>query len=177
MNFFFPSYYSQFGKQRIDSELQSKKKSNDDSDSEDSDDPSENTFIDRTRFSYDSSIDNLMENERQNFQLSDLCDYIKLGVQAIVDDEVTIRFDTEGISFIFYCLFLVNRYFFVRAAVMESFNSNKQKVYSSFSTVDRLMGNRLCNPLFNSFSYSYNRHDNWRVITYYLHWHYWLLAR
>ena len=109
--FFFPSYYSQFGKQRIDSELQSKKKSNDDSDSEDSDDPSENTFIDRTRFSYDSSIDNLMENERQNFQLSDLCDYIKLGVQAIVDDEVTIRFDTEGISFIFYCLFLVNRYF------------------------------------------------------------------
>lgn len=45
---------------------------------------------------YDNSLDSLCDYEKKNFHLSDICDFIKVGVQAIVDDEVTKRFDTEG---------------------------------------------------------------------------------
>ena len=37
-----------------------------------------------------------MITRRKNFRLYDICDFVKMGVQAIVDDEVTKRFDTEG---------------------------------------------------------------------------------
>lgn len=44
----------------------------------------------------DTLIDNLMDYEKKDFHLDDICLLIKNGIQAIVDDEVTKRFDTEG---------------------------------------------------------------------------------
>lgn len=91
---------SQFGKQRIDHELLNKKNSenNDEDDTEDSETATtlDGDLIQSRQIDCDTSIENLIDYEKRNFHLSDVCDFIKRGMQAIVDDEVTIRFDTEG---------------------------------------------------------------------------------
>lgn len=82
----------QFGKQRIDSELRKNRKltnhSDDDEDDVDDVEPEQQL------------IDNLVINyEKKDFHLDDICLLIKNSIKAIVDDEVTKRFDTEGIKY------------------------------------------------------------------------------
>lgn len=91
--------YVKFGKQRIElSELKHKQTTQHDADSEDElDNGAELSFEYHCKITeYDNSLDSLRDYEKKDFHLSDICDFIKVGVQAIVDDEVTKRFDTEG---------------------------------------------------------------------------------
>lgn len=49
-------------------------------------------------------IDDLFNSEKKTFNLVDICLLIKNGIQSIVDDEVTKRFDTEGLVCFFIFL-------------------------------------------------------------------------
>lgn len=106
-------FFLKFGKQRIDNELNNKRNKDqlyDDSDYEDvttntqnrEDLKSPKIFLERSNSiaDYDNSFDSLRDYEKREFHLEDVCDFIKMGVMAIVDDEVTKRFDTEGICFV-----------------------------------------------------------------------------
>lgn len=91
-------YIFDFGKQRIElSELKNKQTTQHDADSEDElDNGAELSFEYHCKITeYDNSLDSLRDYEKKDFHLSDICDFIKVGVQAIVDDEVTKRFDAE----------------------------------------------------------------------------------
>ena len=70
---------------------------------------------------YEHSFDDLKNYQQKNFHLSDIYEFVTLGVQAIVDDEVTKRFDTEGKFFYKNFLFLSNFscFFLHRTGVME----------------------------------------------------------
>jgi len=39
-----------------------------------------------------------MNSQQKEFDLSDIMNFIRVGIKAIVDDEVTKRFDAEGIE-------------------------------------------------------------------------------
>ncbi|KAH9527296.1 transferase [Dermatophagoides farinae] len=82
-----------FGKQRIESELIKNKKLTNQSINEDDNDDVDDDDDDQQE--QDTLIDNLMDYEKKDFHLDDICLLIKNGIQAIVDDEVTKRFDTE----------------------------------------------------------------------------------
>lgn len=75
------------------------KKSNDDDDVEDeenvNEDLDEENDLDGDQLSM--KIDDLFNSEKKSFNLVDICLLIKNGIQSIVDDEVTKRFDTEGL--------------------------------------------------------------------------------
>lgn len=92
INSIFSFFLLQFGKQRIESELIKNKKLTNQSINEDDNDDDDQ----QDQQEQDTLIDNLMDYEKKDFHLDDICLLIKNGIQAIVDDEVTKRFDTEG---------------------------------------------------------------------------------
>ncbi|KAI2810704.1 transferase [Blomia tropicalis] len=96
----------EFGKQRIDSELLNKNNDKDECDANDDEEDNRNESVNQSVYGDCSIIQNdicdtLLDTllvEKKPFHFIDICDDIKKGVQAIIDDEVTKRFDTQELA-------------------------------------------------------------------------------
>ncbi len=101
------SFDLQFGQKKIEkAENKSRHDSNECEDNESIDNKVNGVNCDLIRNNNETNIskqisieeiEQLFGSQQKEFDLSDITIFIRAGIEAIVDDEVTKRFDTEGI--------------------------------------------------------------------------------